>query len=84
MTEWMIHSMRDVQTLWLKVREVPRRTEGRRHHHEEEYSLGVYLLALGRHGLLEYPLTVRSGEVARFHSTREIRRNHRAGGDESH
>jgi hypothetical protein len=66
MTEWTIHSMRDLQTLWLKVREVPRRTEGRRHHHEEEYSLGVYLLALGKHGLLEYPLTVRKGEAPDF------------------
>jgi hypothetical protein len=66
MTERVIHSISDVQALWLKVREVPRRTEGRRHHHEEEYCLGVYLLALGRNGLLDYPFAVKGGESPDF------------------
>lgn len=66
MTERVIHSIRDVQALWLKVQEVSRRTEGRRHHHEEEYCLGVYLLALGRNGLLDYPFAVKGGESPDF------------------
>ena len=66
MTEWVIRSIKDVQTLWLKVREVPRRTEGRRHWHEEQYCLGVYLLALSRHGLLDYPFAVKRGESPDF------------------
>ena len=66
MNDWVIRSFRDVQTLWLKVREVPRRTEGRRHYHEEQYSLGVFLLALSRHGLLDYPLVVNRRESPDF------------------
>jgi hypothetical protein len=66
MNGWVIRSIKDVQKLWLKVREVTRRAEGHRHHHEEQYSLGVYLLALGRHELLEYPFTVKQGESPDF------------------
>ncbi len=60
-----IRSIKDVQALWCKV-EAPRRTEGRRHHHEEEYCLGAYLSALGRHELLNYPFTVKRGESPDF------------------
>jgi len=66
MTDWMIRSNKDVQTLWSTVQEVPRRTEGRKHSHEEQYCLGVYLLALGRHGFLDYPFAVKSGESPDF------------------
>ncbi|MGB8682899.1 MAG: hypothetical protein WCD12_08455 [Candidatus Binatus sp.] len=62
MTDFVIRSIEDVQRLWLKVREVPSRTEGRKHHHEEEYCLGVYLSALGRNGFLNYPFTLKRGE----------------------
>jgi hypothetical protein len=66
MTDLMIRSNKDVQTLWSKVQVVVGRTEGRRHSHEEQYCLGVYLLALGRHGLLDYPFAVKSGESPDF------------------
>jgi hypothetical protein len=66
MNGWTIRSIKDVQALWRKVREVPLRNEGRRHHHEEEYCLGVYLSALGRHGLLDYPFAVKRGESPDF------------------
>jgi hypothetical protein len=66
MTDLVIRSDKDVQTLWNSVREVPRRSEGRRHYHQEQYCLGLYLLALGRHGLLDYPFTVRKGESPDF------------------
>jgi hypothetical protein len=66
MNERVIRSFDDVQALWRKVREVPRRTEGRRHHHEEQYCLGLYLLALGQHEFLDYPFTVRKGESPDF------------------
>jgi len=66
MTDLVIRSNKDVQTLWRRVREVPRRSEGRRHYHQEQYCLGLYLLALGRHGLLDYPVTVRKGESPDF------------------
>jgi hypothetical protein len=66
MTDKVIGSISDVDALWRKVREVPRRTESRRHSHEEQYCLGIFLLALGRHGLLEYPFTVKQGESPDF------------------
>ena len=66
MTDLVIRSNKDVQALWRKVREVPRRSEGRSHYHQERYCLGLYLLALDRHGLLDYPLTVRKGESPDF------------------
>jgi hypothetical protein len=66
MNEWVISSFNDVQALWRKVREVPRRTEGRRHDQEEGYCVGVYLLALGQHQFLDYPFTVNKGESPDF------------------
>jgi hypothetical protein len=66
MSDLTIRSYKDVQTLWSKVQGVPGRTEGRSHSHEEQYCLGVYLLALGRHGLLDYPFAVKSGESPDF------------------
>ena len=45
---------------------MPGRTEGRRHYHEERYSLGLYLLALAEHELLTYPLRVEQGESPDF------------------
>jgi hypothetical protein len=66
LTDLVIRSNKDVRTLWRKVQEVPRRSEGRSHYHQEQYCLGLYLLALDRHGLLDYPLTVRKGESPDF------------------
>lgn len=66
MSDLTIRFYKDVQTLWSKVQVVVGRTEGRRHSHEEQYCLGVYLLALGRHGLLDYPFAVKSGESPDF------------------
>ena len=40
---------------------MPMRTEGREHFHEERFYLGLYLLALGTHGLLGYPFQVEQG-----------------------
>src|ERR1700730_12489726 len=58
MKAWEIRSAKDVQALWLKVREVRGRTEGRNDRPEERYCLGVYLLALAQNGLLAYPFKV--------------------------
>jgi hypothetical protein len=66
MSDLTIHSYKDVQTLWSKVQGGPGRTEGRKHSHLEQYCVGVYLLALGRHGLLDYPFAVKSGESPDF------------------
>jgi len=63
---WKIHSFDDVKRLWGSVREVPIRTQGREHFHEERYCLGLYLLALGTHGLLTYPFQVEQGESPDF------------------
>jgi hypothetical protein len=56
-----VHSFADVKRLWSSVRSVPGRTQGREHHHEERYYLGLYLLALGTHRLLSYPFQVEQG-----------------------
>src|SRR6266704_3596519 len=48
----------DVKRLWASVRSVPGRTGGRKHYHEEQYCLGLYLLALGTYELLAYPFQV--------------------------
>jgi hypothetical protein len=45
---------------------VPGRTEGRKHYHEERYSLGLYLLALAEHEQLTYPLRIEKGESPDF------------------
>lgn len=66
MATWEIRSVRDVQSLWLRVREVPRRTEGRKDRPEERYCLGVYLLALAQQRLLAYPFKVEQGEAPDF------------------
>lgn len=63
---WKFSSAPDIGRFWQAVCSVPRRTEGRRHYHEERYSLGLYLLALAEHGLLTYPLRVDQGESPDF------------------
>ena len=63
---WRIDSFDDVKRLWSGVRSVPGRTQGREHFHEERYYLGLYLLALGTHGQLPYPLQVEEGESPDF------------------
>jgi len=63
---WKFNSAVDVQRFWQSVRSVPGRTEGRKHYHEERYSLGLYLLALAEHDLLTYPLQIEQGESPDF------------------
>ncbi len=41
---------------------MPGRTAGRKHHHYEQFSLGLYLLALAENDRLEYPLRVEHAE----------------------
>ncbi len=59
---WKFCSVADVRRFWQNVCSVPGRTEGRKHYHEERYSLGLYLLALAEHELLTYPLQVEQGK----------------------
>jgi hypothetical protein len=63
---WKFSSNKDVRRFWRSVCSVPWRTEGRKHHHEECYSLGLYLLALAEHDLLTYPLRVEQDESPDF------------------
>lgn len=58
MSKWKIRSISDVAEFWSKVREVPRRTEGRTHKQYERHYLGIYLLALADNKLLSYPLKI--------------------------
>jgi hypothetical protein len=63
---WTFTSIADVWRFWRSVRSVPGRTEGRRHYHEERYSLGLYLLALAEHQQITYPLRIEQGESPDF------------------
>jgi hypothetical protein len=63
---WNFTSIADVQRFWRGVCSVPGRTEGRKHYHEERYSLGLYLLALSEHEELTYPLRIEQGESPDF------------------
>jgi hypothetical protein len=63
---WNFTSIGDLRRFWRGVCSVPRRTEGRRHYHEERYSLGLYLLALAEHEQLSYPLRIEQGESPDF------------------
>lgn len=64
--KWEFKSLYDVRRFWRNVRTVPRRTQGRQHHHEECYCLGLYLLALAEHQVLAYPLRIEQGEAPDF------------------
>jgi hypothetical protein len=59
---WEFRSAEDVQRFWKKHQNVPRRIDGRKHHDEERFNLGLYLLALSDHGQLTYPLCIEQGE----------------------
>ena len=72
---WDFCSPEDVERFWAAARTVPLGAEGRKHHHEEEYAAGLYLLLLGRHGLLNYPLRVRGELQFRPQSGSEISRD---------
>ena len=63
---WKFCSVADVRRFWRGVGSVPGRTEGRKHYHEERYSLALYLLALAEHELLNYPLRVDQEESPDF------------------
>jgi hypothetical protein len=63
---WEFRSAGDVSRFWDKYRTVPGRIDGRKHHHEKYYCLGLYLLALADHDLLTYPLSVEEGEFPDF------------------
>ncbi|MFI5397871.1 MAG: hypothetical protein ACHQ9S_20225 [Candidatus Binatia bacterium] len=66
---WKIQSFDDVKRLWLSVRSVPMRTQGRKHDQEDRYCLGLYLLALGTYRLVGYPFQVEQGESPDFMAT---------------
>jgi hypothetical protein len=63
---WTFRRRSDVERFWRDVRDAPRRTNGRKHYHEERFCLGLYLLALATHHLLTYPLHVEQGESPDF------------------
>lgn len=63
---WEFRSLDDVRRFWLKVRDVPRRTEGRSHKQYERYYVARYLLALADHELLSYPFKVSEGDSPDF------------------
>jgi hypothetical protein len=63
---WEFRSRDDVRRFWLRVREVPRRTDGRTTKQYERYYLGLYLLALADHESLSYPIEVVEGESPDF------------------
>ncbi|HTY55348.1 MAG TPA: hypothetical protein VMB26_09110, partial [Candidatus Binataceae bacterium] len=65
------HSRRDIRRFWLKVRDVPRRSEGRAKKQYERFYLGLYLLALADHQLLAYPFQVLEDESPDFMLTWE-------------
>jgi hypothetical protein len=63
---WEFHIRDDIWHFWLRVREVPRRIEGRTPKQYERYYLGLYLLALADHQLLSYPFKVTEDESPDF------------------
>lgn len=63
---WNFTSIADVRRFWRDVCSVPGRIEGRRHYHEERYSLGLYLLALAEDEQIPYPLRIEQGESPDF------------------
>jgi len=68
---WEFRSRDDVCRFWLRVREVPRRRDGRTPKQYERYYLALYLLALAEHELLPYPLEVVEDESPDFMLTWE-------------
>ncbi len=63
---WNFATIADVRRFWRSVCSVPGRADGRRHYHEERYSLGLYLLALAEHEQLTYPLRIEQKESPDF------------------
>jgi len=63
---WTFRRRSEVERFWSEVRDVPRRSNGRKHSHEERYCLGLYLLALATHEMLTYPLRVEQSESPDF------------------
>jgi len=55
---WEFQSGHDVTRFWEQHRLVPRRANGRKHHNEERFYLGLYLLALAGNELLSYPFSI--------------------------
>ena len=63
---WEFGSREELYRFWLQVREMPRRKAGRTPKQYERYYLGLYLLSLGNHELLFYPVKVVGGESPDF------------------
>ena len=63
---WNFATIADVRRFWRSVCSVSGRANGRRHYHEERYSLGLYLLALAEHEQLTYPLRIEQKESPDF------------------
>jgi len=59
-------SLDNIRSFWLRVRDVPKRAEGRTHKQYERYYLALYLMALADHDLLSYPLRVLEGDSPDF------------------
>lgn len=59
---WEFQSAQDVTRFWDEHRLVPGRANGRQHHHEERFYLGLYLLALAVKDLLTYPFFIEQGD----------------------
>jgi hypothetical protein len=56
----------DVERFRAEVRAIPMRAQGGTHPDEDRYAAGLYLLWLGRHGLLSYPFGLDQGESPDF------------------
>jgi hypothetical protein len=63
---WEFGARDDIWHFWLRVRQVPRRIEGRTPKQYERYYLGLYLLALANQNLLSYPVNVMEDESPDF------------------
>ncbi len=59
---WEFRSAQDVSRFWESVCTVPSRIDGRKHHDEERFCLGLYLRALAIHELLHFPFSVEQSE----------------------
>jgi len=69
---WEFLSRDDVFRFWLRVREVPKRIDGRTPKQYERYYLALYLLSLADHELLSYPVEVVEGESPDFMLTQKF------------
>jgi hypothetical protein len=65
-SSWEFRSLEDVEDFWTEFRAVLMRSEGREHRDEELYAAALYLLLLGRPGLLAFPFRLDKSEAPDF------------------